>query len=254
MLPEEQELNRLESEQATLEDQVANNELILETLKAETAQFQHHYYQTVGRLYVELDEIIAQIARVKAGLEPDNTEAQTQAETAEQQAQQSAEEAGLTEKQPAPPPEITLELKRTIQKARRLMFPDHFPANSEEHERRTMFMAKVNTAYSNRDQATIEKLIVEFGEDHEAITGEDVGSRLIKVIRYIAQLRRRLSEVEKEIAEYKQGELYQLMTTVNETKALGGDPLADLAQQLMQQISEHKIELEILRQQREPRR
>ena len=34
MLPEEQELNRLESEQATLEDQVATAELTLETLKA----------------------------------------------------------------------------------------------------------------------------------------------------------------------------------------------------------------------------
>ena len=43
MLPEEQELNRLENEQATLEDQVATAELTLETLKVETAQFQHHY-------------------------------------------------------------------------------------------------------------------------------------------------------------------------------------------------------------------
>jgi paraquat-inducible protein B len=90
MLPEEQELYRLESEQAILEDQVATAELTLETLKVETAQFQHHYYQTVGRLDVELDRLVAQIARAKAGLDQDDAEAQAQAEAAEQQAQKSA--------------------------------------------------------------------------------------------------------------------------------------------------------------------
>ena len=70
MLPEEQELNRLESEQATLEDQVATAELTLETLKVETAQFQHHYYQIVGRLYVELDRLVAQIARARSRTRP----------------------------------------------------------------------------------------------------------------------------------------------------------------------------------------
>lgn len=69
MLPEEQELNRLEGEQAILEDQVANAELTLETLKIETALFQHHYYQTVGRFFVELDQLVAQIARAEAILE-----------------------------------------------------------------------------------------------------------------------------------------------------------------------------------------
>ena len=50
MLPEEQELNRLEGEQAALEEQVTSAELALETTKTETAQFQHRYYQLVGRL------------------------------------------------------------------------------------------------------------------------------------------------------------------------------------------------------------
>ena len=48
MLPEEQELTRLETEQAGLEDQVTSTELALETSKTETAQFQHRYHQTVG--------------------------------------------------------------------------------------------------------------------------------------------------------------------------------------------------------------
>ena len=52
MLPEEQELIRLEAEQAALEEQVTTAELTLETSKTEIAQFQHRYHQTVGRLLI----------------------------------------------------------------------------------------------------------------------------------------------------------------------------------------------------------
>ncbi|MFI3189830.1 molecular chaperone DnaJ [Crenothrix sp. D3] len=249
MLPEEYELNRLESEQATLEDQVASDELTLETLKAESAQFEYHYYQTVGLLYVELDRLIAQIARAEAGLDLDNAKAQAEAEAAEEQARKTAEEAGVVEKQPPPPPEITPELKQTFRQAAKLMHPDRATTDAER-DRRNIIMAKVNVAYAKGDQATIEKLIIEFGQDPEAITGGDIVSRLVKTIRRIAQLRRRATEVEQEITLLKQNELIELMTTITEAKALGGDPLADLAQQIMQQISERKIELEMIRQRR----
>ncbi len=56
MLPEEQELERLEVEQAELEEQVTTAELELETLKIELAQFQYRYYEGPGRLYAELDD------------------------------------------------------------------------------------------------------------------------------------------------------------------------------------------------------
>jgi hypothetical protein len=249
MLPEEQELNRLESEQTTLEDQVASDELTLETLKAESAQFEYHYYQTVGRLYVELDELIAQIARAEAGLDLDNAEAQAEAEAAEEQARKTAEEAGVVEKQPPPPPEITPELKQTFRQAAKLMHPDRATTDAER-DRRNIFMAQVNVAYGKGDQTAIEKLIIEFGQDPEAITGGDIASRLVKTIRRIAQLRRRATEVAREIELLKQTELIELMTTITEAKALGGDPLADLAQQIMRQISERKIELEMIRQRR----
>ncbi|MGZ8946056.1 MAG: J domain-containing protein [Methylococcaceae bacterium] len=249
MLPEEQELNRLESEQAALEDQVANTELTLETIKAETSRFEHHYYQTIGRFYVELDQIIAQIARAEAGLEEDNSEAQAKAEAAEHQAQKSAEEAGVAERQPLPPPIITPELKQAFRQAAKLMHPDR-ATNDAERKRRTLIMTQVNVAYAKGDQVAIEKLIIEFGQDPEAITGEDVAARLVKTIRRLAQLRRRLTEAQQEIATQKAGELHELMITVTETEALGGDPLGDLARQIMQQISERKIELEMIRHRR----
>jgi hypothetical protein len=245
MLPEEQELSRLEAEQAELEEQVISAELELETAKMETARFHYRYHQTVGRLYAEVDTLDARIARIRAGLSPADDVLQAEAEAAERKARESAEEAGLVEVQPAPPV-ITPELKQAWRQAAKLMHPDR-ATTDHERERRTVLMAQVNGAYEAGDQKAIEKLIVEFGQDPEAITGEDMGARIIKTIRRNAQLRRRLNEVTQELEAIKQTEIYKLWKTVTETELLGGDPLGDLARALMQEISERKIQLEMER-------
>jgi hypothetical protein len=244
MLPEEQELSRLELEQAQLEEQVVTAELELETAKTETARFQRRYYETVGRIYVQLDDLDAQIANVQAGRAPDDAAAQARARAAQEQARKSAEEAGLIEAQPTPPLVITPECKLAYKKAAMLMHPDR-GTTEQEIKRRTVMFAQVNLAYERGDQQAIEKLVLEFGQDPEAISGGDVASRIVKAIRRIAQLRRRLSEIQQELETQKQTEIYQLKTTIEETEAMGGDPLGDLAQQLLQELSERKIRLEI---------
>lgn len=244
ILPEEQELYRLESKQATFEDYVATAELMLETLKAESVRFQHYYYQTIGRLYVELDWLNLQIAKLQAGDDLNNA----QLEAARLQAQKSAQEAGIVENQQQTLVKITPELKQLFRQAAKLMHPDRATTDAER-ERRTVLMAQVNVAYAKGDQASIEKLMIEFGQDPEAITGEDVASRLVKVIRRIAQLRRRLNEAQQEISAQKSGELYELMKTIRASQKAGEiDLLADLALQIKQQISQRKLELELLRQ------
>ena len=129
-----------------------------------------------------------------------------------------------------------------------LMHPDR--ATSEpERLRRTELMAQVNLAYERGDQQAIEKLVSEYGQDPEAITGGDVASRIVKSIRRIAQLRRRMGEAQQQIDAMQQAEIFQLKQTIEESEAMGGDPLGDLAKQLMQELSERKIKLEIARQQ-----
>ena len=247
MLPEEQELIRLEAEQAELEEHVTSAELILETSKTETAQFQHRYHQTVGRLYAQLDELDAQIARMQAGRSPDDAAAQAHSQAAQQQAKASAEEAGLIEARPVPPPVIPAELKLAYRQAAKLIHPDR-ATTEPERLRRTALMAQINDSYARGDQKAIEKLVEEYGQDPEAITGGDVASRIVKAIRRIAQLRRRTDEVQQEMEAILQAEIFQLKQTVEESEAMGGDPLGDLAKQLMKELSERKIQLELARQ------
>lgn len=245
MLPEEQELVRLEAEQAELEEQVTSAELELETLKVELVQFQYRYYQGPGRLYAELDSWDARIAMIDAGMHPDDVEVQLRAKAAEEQAKCSAEEAGIIETSPSPPPEITQEAKQAFRRAAKLMHPDR-ATSDEERKRRNEIMAKVNIAYEKGDQDAIEKLIIEFGQDPEAIQGDDIGSRMIKALRRIAQLRGRSVEIEKELAEAQKHELFELFVTVKESEAMGSDPIGDLIQEILKQISERKIQLEMM--------
>jgi hypothetical protein len=246
MLPEEQELTRLEIEQSELEEQVASAELMLETLNIELLQFQRRYYFT-GSLFVELDKLDAQIAWIEAEQNPDDKVAQIEAKAAQQQAQRSAEEVGDIDKCSPSRAEITPEIKQAFRMAAKLMHPDRATTEGER-ARRNVMMVQVNVAYEQGDLNAIENLITEFGHDPEAIQGDDIGSRLVKTIRRKAQLRRRLSMIQIELAEQRQHELYELMTSITETASLESDLLNDLIQDLKKQIAERNIQLKKIRQ------
>ncbi|QDD09421.1 J domain-containing protein [Candidatus Methylopumilus planktonicus] len=244
-LPEEEELLRLESEQKTLEEKTVYSEMQLETERVELSRFQIRYYQTIGKLYSELDKLDARIAKIKAGENPDDEDLKEKAKEAQEQAKKSFKESEM-HKDEEIPPEITADVKKIYRKAAMLMHPDR-ATNEIERKRRDSFMAKVNIAYEKGDQKLIEQLINEFGSDPEVLTGDDIASKIVKSIRRIAQLRRRLDEVTVELEKITQLEMYQLKITIHENETMGGKPLEDLQKQLMQEISEKKIILETLK-------
>jgi len=246
LLPEEQELARLLCQQAELEEQVTSAEVALETTKAEIAHFQHRYYKAVGRLYAQLDELNGQIATAEMELAPNDAAVKANAQAAERKAKQSAQEAGLIESQSSPPPEITSGLKQAYRQAVKLMHPD-LATTDHERKRRTELMAQVNLAYERGDQSAIERISREYGEDPEAIVGEDVASRIVKAIRRIAQLRRRLGELQLASQSQETTDIFQLKCAVELDEARGSDPLGSLAEQLMREISERQMRLKTTR-------
>ena len=239
MLPEEKELVRLEAEQAEVTEQLRMAREAMEAIRIETVRFHHRFRQAVGRLYAELDEINAHIAVVKTERYPNDERLKVQARAAEEQAKRSIQEAGLPEPglsdASKPVPVIGAELKQAYRNAVKLMHPDLASLESER-QRRTRLLALVNVAYRRGDQRIVEKLVEEFGQDPDAILGEDVGSGIVKAIRRIAQLHRRLVEVQQEMAAWQSTEIFRLRQIVESAEATGADPLGDLAQQL-----EHKI-------------
>ncbi len=148
----------------------------------------------------------------------------------------------MIEERAEPAPAIDPELKSAYRRAVKLMHPD-LAISDHERQRRTKLMAALNLAYEKGDLREMERLVVEFGHDPEAIVGEDVASRIVKTIRRIAQLRRRLVELEWELAVYQKSEAFQLRQTVEAAEVTGADPLNDLAQQLTSEISQREVEL-----------
>jgi hypothetical protein len=248
----DQELVRLMSDQAELAEQVISAELELETVKTEMAQFQRRYYEMVGRLYAQLDELDAQIANAQAGLFPDDVAAQAHAQAAQEQARKSAEEAGLIEAQPSPPTVITPQLKKAFRRAAMMMHPDR-ATTDPERQRRHGLMIKLNLAYERGDQQAIENLVLEFiqnpavmeeSEDPELIADQGVELRVLKMIRRTEQLRRRMDEIQGELQDKKHADIYKLKITIERAELKGGNPLGDLAEQLLQELSGRKIRLE----------
>jgi len=64
--PKEQELQAKRTELTTLSEQLAEAELQFEELKSSLSTFQRRYFQEVGRKYIELDDLRAQIAEAVA--------------------------------------------------------------------------------------------------------------------------------------------------------------------------------------------
>jgi hypothetical protein len=140
---------------------------------------------------------------------------------------------------------IDPDLRQEYHKAVKLMHPD-LAISEPERQRRTKLMAALNLAYERGDLKEIERLVAEFGQDPEAIVGEDVGSRIVKTLRRIAQLRRRLGELQMELEAHKKSEAYELRRTIEVADASGDDHLGDLAKQLVKEISEREAELKVL--------
>ncbi|HYQ72477.1 MAG TPA: J domain-containing protein [Gammaproteobacteria bacterium] len=244
--PEETELNRLEAEQADLTEQLATSELELENTQTNLQRFRIRYYEGVGRLYVEMDSMDARIAALHAERNPADADLRREAEELRVRAEESASEVGVDASAPVPPPPvIDADTRAAYRRAAMLMHPDRATMDAER-DRRNGFMARLNKAYEAGDLEQIQIIMSEFGSDPEAVAGGDVGSRIVKALRRIAQIRKRLAAIEEEMAALQQDDMYLLMQSVQETEAMGVDPLKELAEDLLRQISERRIEIEVL--------
>jgi hypothetical protein len=198
-------------------------------------------------LYVQLDELDAEIARVQSSRAPDDVGLRAHAETAKEKAQQSAEEVKFVRARPQPTLLASPDLKQAYRRAVKLMHPD-LAVTDHGQRRRTELMAAVNLAYERGDQGAIVRAMEEFGQDPEWIVGEDIGSRIVKAVRRNAQLRRRLDEIQREMNELCESEVFQLKQNTEEAEAKGGYPLSDLAYQLKQEIASRATRLAAMRE------
>ncbi|MGH7889373.1 MAG: molecular chaperone DnaJ [Thermodesulfobacteriota bacterium] len=234
--PEERELSKKLSELSALETELAQRELDLATLQAELRAFENLYLRIVGVRYAELDEIEAQIAEALARLNPKDSNAQEQGAEARAQAKESAEATGNIKEQEEPikfrPSE---NLKKLYWEVAKRIHPD-LATDEEERIRRQQLMAEANRAYEEGDEERLKTILREWEESPESVKGDGPGAELVRVIRKIVQVEERLRNIEIEINQLKESDLYKLKTKVEEAEKEGRDLLAEMAEQLDEQI------------------
>ncbi|MGA3075842.1 MAG: hypothetical protein ABSG56_19400 [Bryobacteraceae bacterium] len=246
--PEEEEVLRKREELAAIRATLAERELELVDLRSQLAAFEGRYLRQVGTLYAELDEWKARISELDARLHPSDAST-AQAEEAREHARQTFEEAhgGASEaKDFSPSPE----LKRMYREAAKRIHPD-LATDPADRERRTRFMAEANRAYETGDAEALRRILDEFQDGADAVTGEGIGAELIRIIRQISLAKTRLSAIERELAALRKSEIALLKKQAEEMQEEGRDLLAELAAAVGEQIDRARKKYEsLLRQER----
>ena len=92
-------------------------------------------------------------------------------------------------------------------------------------------------AYEHGDEAELRSILADWEASPDTVEGEGVGAELIRVIRKIAQIQKRLSEIETEFQQLNTSDLYQLMAKADEAEKQGRDLLKEMASQVETQIN-----------------
>lgn len=243
--PEEIELNKKKKVLDRLKDRLADREEEMTELRAELEQFEANYKMDVARLYAELDEIEAQIAEEEVKLVPDDEEIKKRAEELRRRAEESAadaeENANCTQKW-----RPTVEAKKAYHNLARIIHPD-LALDKEEKEKRHALMAKLNEAYSAGDQNKLNKLVEDFRDSPDLISGDSIGDNLVRAIRQIWQIKNRLKELREEKLKAELSELFILREKVEAEMREGRDMLKQMAQRTKSYIKKSERRLENLR-------
>ena len=245
LTPEEIELQRKQRVLDRFKDRLADREEEMADLRAELERFEARYKMEVGRLYADLDEIEAQIAEEEYKLVPDDEEIKKKAEELRRRAEDSAansetEESCSFKWNPTP------EARKAYHNLARIIHPD-LALDADEKERRHGLMARLNEAYSAGDQKQLNKLVEDFKNSAEVVSGDSVGDDLVRAIRQIAQINTRLKELKEEKLKTELSELYTLREKVRVEMEEGRDILKHMAERTKSFIKKSERRLENLR-------
>jgi hypothetical protein len=245
--PEISELLQKSSQLADLENTLSQMELEFNSLQAELSTFQRRYTDLVIHRMIELDTIELSIAEYLLSTDPTNPDF---CSTFNKYKEQVDEGKKLNNYQSIDeinndfsPSDSLKSLYRNIAKK---IHPD-LTTDDKERERRTKKMAELNNAYQNNDSNKMQQILKDWQSDPDNVSGIDIGSQLIKIIRKIAQVQKRLSGINAEIDLLKSTELFKLMEKSMGSSKDGVDMLIQMSGYLDSQINERRNYFDFLK-------
>lgn len=239
--PEEEELAVKRAELSHLESRLVDREVGLMSLQADLAEFERRYLKSVAPLFAALDALRARAADSTAARQPGDSKARETATRARELAASSSHAAGQISDDTSVglPSKQNDEAKRAYRKLARHIHPD-LASDDIDRARRTQLMAQANAAYANGDTRQLQRLLDERIHSPAGVSGDDLASQLVRVIRQIAQARRRLSVIDEEIKLIQSSDLFALYRAAKGAAEKGTDLLAQMARGLEVQIASYR--------------
>lgn len=248
--PAEVRLAPRDAEFEELSRELARKELQLATLQNRLLVFERRYANTVGVLFAELDSLGKQIAAEQLRLHPDEEEYREGFQRAERKARASQDGVdGVGPRGEGEAFRPSEELRNLYRKVAKAVHPDLATDEADRAYRNTL-MARANEAYRNGDLEALRQILNEWEQRGERPPSAEARPALSdRMTQRISQIRARIREIDRTIAELKQSELYQLMLKVEQAEEERRDLLGDMARDLQHRIRSAKTLLESLRQQ-----
>jgi len=218
---------------------LAELELSLSTLQANLRSFEFEYYFKVGAKYVELDQLQAMLDNLLASKLPFDINATKRATDSKKRAEKSAHDAEQFRAETGTRPEKfepTPELKLTYRELAKLLHPD-LTLDPIEKERRHSLMQQINQAYQSGNLNKLNQILDAERNNPENIKGDDVGASLVRSIRKIAQIEKRVANLQTELHELQKTDLYILYETVKAEAKKGNYLLEQLSVELNSRIA-----------------
>ncbi len=195
---EDLQVEQRRAELAALAANLADGELEVVTLKVELVLFERHHQSVVARRCAEMDELVAKTAEEAAARQPSDPALRERARAARSRAAEAAAglagDVGAPYRAFAPSPE----LQSLFRDAVKAVHPD-LAADDEDRQRRQPFMAEAVKAYAAGDAARLRAILARWQASADSVSGEGPDVEVIKAVRRIAQARRRLDELSKEL-------------------------------------------------------
>lgn len=249
VLEEEKTIAAMRAELLRLFELLAERELEQAEVRNALARFQHRYYESAGRRYLDLDELQARIAEKRMERAPDDHSHASSARKRRDQADRSAREYRDWESNPVPNPEpsapLSEEAKRLYRRIAAAIHPDRA---EDENSRgvRTALMAELNEAYARGDISRMEDILKTWETSPEAVAGNSRAAQLKRLERTVNQLYEKIAKIETDTARISSTPMYRLMLREREAAALGRDLLKELSADLDRRILEARQELATL--------
>lgn len=139
------------------------------------------------------------------------------------------------------------ELKRLYRELARRFHPD-MGAGKADRTYRTQLMMAINAAYGAGDLERLRQLAQEPDLiDPSAAAGDE--EQMVKfLVRELARLQRRLTEIKAEMASLQDKQNYRLMKQAQRAENKGRDWLAEMRAQMQEEIAEKLVERDVLQQ------